>query len=304
MSETRFTIVFVLALLIGAGATFGVYKFVNAQRLASAQLGRIDTAPVVIASEEIGEGHAVEKSQLMVRYFPVDAIPEGSFADEDSLLDRVARSRIYPGEAITDWKLAPLGAQPGMEVKISPGHRAMAIRVSDIVGITGLIRPDSRVDVLVTMDAERGGRSQPIGKIILQNMRVLSVGTQMERGDPSKPIISSALTVEVTPVEAEVLAVAMNQGSLSLALRSYGDPDLSVTPGATRTQVLAGIAVLRPPPRPARRPQPQPVVTPEPEDEDNTRTVQVYRGTRLSEQEVDRDSTQADTTGTGGGGHQ
>jgi pilus assembly protein CpaB len=207
----------------------------------------------------------------------------------------VARSRIYPGEAVIDWKLAPLGAQPGMEVKISPGYRAMAIRVSDIVGITGLIRPDSRVDVLVTMDADRGGRSQPIGKIILQNMRVLSVGTQMDRGDPSKPIISSALTVECTPEEAEVLAVAMNQGSLSLALRSYGDPDLPVTPGATREQVLAGIAVVR-------RTQPPPVVTPEPEAD--TRTVQVYRGTRLSEQEVGRDTTKADTTGTGGGGHQ
>lgn len=304
MSETRFTIVFVVALLLGAGATFGVYKFVNAQRLASAQLGRIETAPVVIASEEIGEGHAVEKGQLVVRYFPLDAIPEGSFADEDSVVDRVARSRIYPGEAVIDWKLAPLGAQPGMEVKISPGYRAMAIRVSDIVGITGLIRPDSRVDVLVTMDADRGGRSQPIGKIILQNMRVLSVGTQMDRGDPSKPIISSALTVECTPEEAEVLAVAMNQGSLSLALRSYGDPDLPVTPGATREQVLAGIAVLRPrpTPRPVRRTQPPPVVTPEPEAD--TRTVQVYRGTRLSEQEVGRDTTKADTTGTGGGGHQ
>ncbi|NIN72186.1 MAG: Flp pilus assembly protein CpaB [Gemmatimonadetes bacterium] len=305
MSETRFTIVFVLALLLGAGASYGVYKFVNAQRLAAAQQGRMETTPVVIATAEIAEGHAVEPSQLAVRYFPNDAIPEGSFAVEDSVVARVARARIYPGEPVIDWKLAPVGAQPGMEVKITPGHRAMAIRVSDIVGITGLIRPDSRVDVLVTMDAQRGGRSQPIGKIILQNMRVLSVGTQMERGDPSKPIISSALTVEVTPEEAEVLAVAMNQGSLSLALRSYGDPDLPVTPGATREQVLAGIAVLRPrpTPRPVRRqPTPQPAVEPEPEAD--TRTVQIYRGTRLSEQEVGRDSTRADTTGTGGGGNQ
>lgn len=304
MSEKRFTIVFLLALLLGAGAAYGVYRFVSAQRLAAAQLGRIETAPVVVATKEIGEGYAVQADQLTTRYFPADAIPEGSFAEEDSVVARVARSRIYPGEPIIDWKLAPLGAQPGMEVKITPGMRAMAIRVSDIVGVTGLIRPDSRVDVLVTMDAQRGGRSQPIGKIILQNMRVLSVGTQMERGDPSKPIVSSALTVEVTPEEAEVLAVAMNEGTLSLALRSYGDPELPVTPGATTEQVLAGLTVLRPPqptPRPVRRSQPTPPVA-EPEPEANTRTVEIYRGTRRSEQEVGRDTARADTTGTGGRG--
>ena len=121
MSETRFTIVFVLALLLGAGAAYGVYKFVNAQRLAAAQAGRMETTPVVIATDEIAEGHAVERSQLVVRYFPDDAIPEGSFAVADSVVARVARSRIYPGEPVIDWKLAPLGAQPGMEVKMGNG---------------------------------------------------------------------------------------------------------------------------------------------------------------------------------------
>ncbi|MEE9244797.1 MAG: Flp pilus assembly protein CpaB, partial [Gemmatimonadota bacterium] len=237
------------------------------------------------------------ENELAVRYFPVSGIPDGSFAVVDSLVGRVARSRLYPGEAVLDAKLAPLGAQPGIEVKIALGYRAMAIRISDVVGRTGLVRPGSRVDVLVTISAEKARRSQPISKIILQNMRVLSVGTETERGDPSKPMISSAVTLEVLPEEAELLAIAMNEGTLSLALRSYGDRGNSTTPGATTEKVLAGVAVSKPQParRPARRspPRRQPtapvVVTPPP---DSTRVIEIYRGIRRSEEVVVKDSVE------------
>ena len=289
MSESRFTFVFILALVMGAAATYGVYKFINAQRLAAAQLGRIDTAAVVVLKSDVAEGAAIEKRDVEISYYPADAVPEGSYAELDSVVLRVARAHLYRGEPVLEYKLAPLGAQPGIEVKIARGYRGMAVRVSDIVGVTGLIRPDARVDVLVTMHVTRSGRQQPIGKIILQNMRVLSVGTQTERGDPSKPIISSAVTLEVTPTEAEVLAVAQSQGSLSLALRSYGDPDTPETTGATVDQVLAGISILQPKPRRVRPrpPQPQPVAT---EPESTTRTVEIYRAGRRSEEEVERDS--------------
>ncbi len=306
MNERRFTFIFLLSLLTGGAATYGVYRFVGAQKVASAQVGRIETAPVVVLAEEVSQGSALEASHLTLRYYPAEAIPGDVYTEVGGAVGRVARTRLYPGEPILERKLAPVGAEPGIEVKITLGQRAMVIRVSDVVGVAGFIRPESRVDVLVTMGARRGGGVQTIGKIILQNMRVLSVGTQTERSDQDKPNQSTAVTLEVTPEQAEILAVAMQAGSLSLALRTYGDPGTAVTYGATVQKLLAGIPgfgekpVQKPVKRPATRraSRASPVAAPPAQPMPSSHTVQIYRGTRLSEETFEKkDSVKADSGG-------
>ena len=297
MSERRFTLIFLVALLIGSLATYGVYRFVTAQKLASAQVGRIETGPVVVLAGHVSAGSALNETDLTQSYFPVEAIPAGSFSETASAVGRIARNALYPDEPLLESKLAPLGFQPGIEVKITPGHRAMPIRVTDVVGVTGLIRPESRVDVLAIMGARTAGLSQTVGKIFLQNMRVLSVGTQTERGDPKQPLTSTALTLEVTPEQAEIMAVAMNDGALSLVLRNFTDPDSAKTQGASTQMLLAGIPILKlsPKPKPKARSQPVRRPTPRPRPvtaapQPTSRTVQVYRGSRLSEEKVERDT--------------
>jgi pilus assembly protein CpaB len=191
-------------------------------------------------------------------------------------------------------------------VKITPGKRAMALRINDVAGISGFIQPNSRVDVMVTLANQAGGKQQQVAKLFMENMRVLSVGHEVQRDAQGKPINAATITLEVTPTEAERLAVATSQGSIQLVLRGYGDPDSIDTKGATSRDVLSQLrveqatpvrTVSRPAPRP-RRPEPEPtpppapVIVEAPPKRPDSLVVKIYRGAEVTQRKFDRnDST-------------
>ncbi len=304
MSEKGYTGVFLAALFVGVVATASVYQLVVRRTPMGTGEG-VTTVPVVVAASEISEGMLLSAPMLRVRPYMQEAVPRGAFTDIDSLAGRVARLPIFPGEAVLESKLAAVGAGAGLEVKIHPGNRAMAIPVNDHVGISGLIQPNSRVDVLVTLRPDRN-RSQRMAKVFLQNIRVLSVGQQMIRGDDGDPIAAKTVTLELTPAEAEMLAVAMNEGVLHLALRGFADSDSIRTTGATPLHVLAAANRIQTPRR-RRTPPPKKteIKTPPPPPPVETvpawMKVQIYRGRELTEQEVElEDSVEVrDTSSTG-----
>ncbi len=305
MAERRYTLVFVGAVLVAIAATFGVYRLLQATKESS----RVATVAVVVASRDIPEGHGVERAALSTNLWPVQAVPAGYFGSVDSVAGRVTRVTIFKGEAIVPGRLAPIGTGAGLEVKITPGKRAMAVRINDVVGISNLIQPNSRVDVMVTIgDANSGG--QRVAKLFMDNMRVLSVGTQVQRSEDGSINSATTATLEVTPDEAERLAVAMNQGSIQLVLRGYGDPENITTKGATSTDVLkqlrdgqvvappvARVPGPRPvPPRQAPPPVPKPVIVEAPAvikpSGSDSSTIHVIRGGKDTPQKVEKnDST-------------
>lgn len=304
MNEKGFTGVFLSALIIGAVATFSVYKLVVEQRVITVGSSQ-QMVPVVVAVEDLPEGAPLTATNVRVKRMSSDAAPVASFASMDSLMGRVTQLPIFAGEPIIEAKLAPIGSSAGLEVKIAPGKRAMAIPVNDHIAINGFIQPNSRVDVLVTLRS-KGGMTDQKAKVFLQNMRVLSVGQHLRRGDDGKPITASTVALEVSPEEAELLAVAMNEGVLSLALRGYADEDSVNTVGADAQSVLAAMRKYQP--RPSRpRPAPTPAPAPPVEAEQPAWTkVQIFRGSEMTERTVEsKDSTKAGGTKTspnGGGG--
>lgn len=286
MSERGFTGVFVGALLVGIVATVGVYRLL-VERGKTSDSDQITTVPVVIAATDIVEGALLASTDLRVTKYADDAVPEGAFAESDSVEGRVALIPIFAGEPVLESKLAPVGSAAGLEVKVQPGRRAMSMPVNEHVGINGLIQPNSRVDVLVTLSADRN-RSNRTAKLFLQNMRVLSVGQHLGRGEDGKPITASTVTLEVTPEEAELLAVAMNEGVMQLALRGFGDPDSVRTRGATSQHVLG----IYQPPRPARpkarpRPRPSPPRPSPMPQEPAAAKIQIFRGNNMTETTVE-----------------
>ncbi len=312
MFGDRYRLVLIVAIIVAAGATYGVFRVIGDMRASS----RIVTQPVVVAAVDIPEGGALTPDVLSVTQLPVAAVPAGAFPSPDSLAKRVARVAIYKGEAIVPGRLAPEGTSAGIEVKITPGKRAMAVRIDDVAGLSGLIQPNSRVDVLVTIqdqgvNATGNGR---VSKLFMSNMRVLSVGQQVDRGADGRPSGAATATLEVTPEEAERLAVAGREGSIQLVLRGYGDPAAVNTDGARPTDVLSQLRsgetrrVPEPserprqkPPAPAPTPAPAPVTPPKavvvPPNADSV-TVRIYRGGNMSQQKfVDKkDTVKRDTT--------
>jgi pilus assembly protein CpaB len=142
-------------------------------------------------------------------------------------------------------------------VKITPGKRAISVRIDDVAGLNGMIQPNSRVDVMVTIRDE--SRNVQVSKLFMSNMRVLSVGTISQVSADNRPISAPTATLEVTPIEAERLAIAQGEGRIQLVLRGYGDPDSIKTEGAKSADVLSqlrtGPAARIPEPvsRPAQR---------------------------------------------------
>jgi pilus assembly protein CpaB len=179
--------------------------------------------------------------------------------------------------------------------------RAMAVRINDVAGISGLVQPNSRVDVLVTIADPVTGRQQ--AKLFMENMRVLSVGTEIQRDAAGKPNAAGTATLAVTPDEAERLAIAMNTGSIQLVLRGYGDPAAISTTGANSADVLSQLrggrsVVIDPPaaPRPVQRsaprpaaPAPAPIVfrPPPPPPPPDSVVVNVYRSGKATPQKFD-----------------
>jgi pilus assembly protein CpaB len=157
-------------------------------------------------------------------------VPVGAYATLDSAANRVSRVSIFKGEAIVPGRLAPEGTAPGLEVKLTPGKRAYAVRINDVAGLAGMVQPNSRVDVMVVL-ADPNDGAKPMAKLFMENMRVLAIGDPRDDPDAVAPSSGAMATLEVTPDEAERLAIATAQGQIQLVLRGYGDPDSMTTLG-------------------------------------------------------------------------
>jgi pilus assembly protein CpaB len=292
MAERRYTLVFYIAVLVAAAATYGVYRAIETTK----ENNRVVTAQVVVAAQDIPEGHVIDKIALTTGQWPVQTLPAGAFSSVDSVVGRVTRVPVFQGEPIVPGRLAPAGTTGGLEIKIAPGKRAMSVKINDVAGISGLIQPNSRVDVLVNIRDDRSAKETQVAKLFMENMRVLSVGQQVTRGDDGKPINATTATLEVTPEEAERLAIAMGQGSIALVLRGYGDPDSIKTKGATSSDVLSQLRdgrLVELTPKPADPPRhhasapppppPPPVIVQVAPRAPDSLTVQVYRGSAMSQ---------------------
>jgi pilus assembly protein CpaB len=86
-----------------------------------------------------------------------------------------------------------------------------------------MVQPNSRVDIMVVINDPEQGKQ--VAKLFMENMRVLAIGVAPERAQDGRPITAGVASIEVTPEQAERLAIAASQGSLQLVLRGYGDPN-------------------------------------------------------------------------------
>ncbi|WP_343655079.1 Flp pilus assembly protein CpaB [Paraburkholderia caribensis] len=219
------------------------------------------TTKVVIASADMSLGQRVSPDMLKVSDWPAGSVPAGTFNDVKKLEGRVLKTSLARGEPVLEAKLSPVGTVGGLSAVINEGKRAITVRVNDVIGVAGFALPGNYVDILVNTekdnkDGTATGRDQNISKIVLEKILVLAVAQEAGR-DETKPKVVDAVTLEVTPEQAEKIDLARSIGSLSLVLRNQVDPQDATTAGATKASLLRiPVAV---PPAPAA-PAPKPVV--------------------------------------------
>ena len=165
--------------------------------------------------------------------------------------DRVLKTSVQRGEAILSSKLAPVGSGGGLSAVIANGKRAMTVRVNDVVGVAGFALPGNYVDILVNaqQDTAKGGDTRQITKTVLENVLVLAVAQEAGRDD-TKPKVVNAVTLELSPADAEKIDLARNVGTLSLVLRNQIDKVSVQTTGITKSQLLLDDTARETPPPP------------------------------------------------------
>ncbi|HEY9503240.1 MAG TPA: Flp pilus assembly protein CpaB [Pyrinomonadaceae bacterium] len=247
MRNKRLILALTGAVLCGLVAVMLVTRY-----LANVQAYTKDLNNVVVAKMEIPLGAKIAVENLTLAPIPNGSAPEGAFRKLEEVVGRVAITPIGVREPITKMKLAPEGIGAGLPAVIPEGYRAMTVKVDDVVGVSGFVMPGSYVDVVAvivpvnTAQAAQG----PISKIVLQNIKVLASGAKIDSPENQRePSDVKAVTLQVTPEQAEKLVLAANESKLQLVMRNYGDQEDTQTKGANKATLLGGESV-RPDPGP------------------------------------------------------
>src|SRR5687767_3324687 len=237
MRNKRFFIVLVGALIFGVLAAVSVSRYLSSAQAYTKNLNKIAVAKVAIPL-----GSKIIPEQIMVVPFPKESTPDGAFESPEKLAGRVAVVNIAAREPITEARLAPEGTAAGLSAIIPEGYRAMTVKVDDAAGISGFIMPGAMVDVVVTIDPREGsGMQDPISKIVLQNIKVLANGQNIDKPENEREANSvKAVTLQVTPEQAEKLALASSEGKLQLMMRNQVDQGDEQTPGVNKRGLLSG----------------------------------------------------------------
>jgi pilus assembly protein CpaB len=234
--------------------------------LSNVQAYTKDLGNVVVAKTEIPLGEKITADHLALAPIPNGSAPEGVFRKLDDVVGRVAITPIGGKEIITKLKLAPEGTGGGLSAVIPEGFRAMTVKVDEVVGVSGFLMPGSYVDVvavIVPLTAQGVETQGPISKIVLQHIKVLASGEKIDSPENQRePSTAKAVTLQVTPEQAEKLVLAANEGKLQLVMRNYSDKEDTQTTGANKKTLLSGDSIISEPPPPSEHQIKAPVKRP------------------------------------------
>lgn len=233
------------AFIVAALASFIVFRLVGRQVNYNASRRAVK---VVVAARDLGIGVLIKASDLTSGEFVGEA-PKGAVLKPDTAIGRGVVSPIYTGEPLNDKRLALTGSGGGLAATIPPGMRACAVKVNDVVGVAGFVVPGMRVDVLISGNpagTDTAGGSKV--RTLLQNIEVLSAGTNFQPDVEGKPVQVQVVNLLVTPEQAELLSLASNNDTrIQLVLRNPTDQQ-QVSPPGIEMAKLFGAPAAKPTP--------------------------------------------------------
>ena len=251
MNPNKRLIFLVLALAVAGTVSFLTFKMVMKKPEAAPEVSKVETGLVAVAARDLDRGAELVREDIILVPFLKTSIPQGSLSNTETLVGRTLVQSVRKTELLLESKLAPTDAKSGgMAVIVTPGKRAMAVKVDKVIGVSNFLKPGHFVDVLVSIKKEddkkkRGEVDEFMTKIVLENILVLSSGPQLAESDKKDAKDYDVVTLEVDPEEAEKLGLALTRGKIQLALRNYSDKEDELTRGATVTNLLASYQIPR-----------------------------------------------------------
>jgi pilus assembly protein CpaB len=271
----RLITILLTAFVIACICTYFVAKVVSGMATASK---KPNTTTVIAASSDLKLGTLIAKGDLTTMEI-AGAVPKDAIFKPEDAIGRGVVADIYQGEPILNSRLAPIGSGGGLAATIPPGMRACAVKVDDVVGVSGFATPGMRVDVLISGnppgDQNSATTTGPKVKTLLQNIQVLSAGTDIQKDAQGKPKPVQVVNLMVTPDQAEILSLATSEEKIQLVLRNPLDTQIAQPPGTVVRNLFAD---KNPAPVKGR---PAPVVV---HKAPSTYTIEVINGSVRSDQ--------------------
>jgi len=235
----RLLTILLIAFVIAGVCAWLVYRLVGVRIAASKPMA---TTQVVAAAKDIPLGAVLTKADLTTITIAGSA-PKGTILKMDEAVGRGVISEIFEGEPILESRLAGIGSGGGLAPTIPQGMRACAVRVDEVVGVAGFVIPGSRVDVLVSGNPPGPTNSQGVQtQTLLQNIQVLSAGTDIQKDAEGKPQQVQVVNLLVTPEQAETLSLASNTLKIQLVLRNPLDTQMAKVPPTAMSNIFTSTA--------------------------------------------------------------
>ena len=228
--------ILLIAFAIAAGCSYIVFRLVGSRLSGTRQT----TTRVIAAATDIKLGSVLRDADLTTIEI-TGTLPKGAILKKEQVIGRGVISNLYLGEPILESRLAAPGSGGGLAATIPQGMRATAVRVNEVVGVAGFVTPGMRVDVLITGNPPGVTASTGQGSLVrtlLQNIEVLSAGTDIQRDAEGKPLQVQVVNLLVTPTQAEILSLASAETHIQLVLRNPLDTKLDKPPGTATAQLF------------------------------------------------------------------
>ncbi len=226
----RNTVLLVCALSLGGLAALGARGYISAPDRARARrlTPRQAMAQVVVAKRDLGKGDPVSGETMAIRELPRDHLPASAVPPErfEQFVGARLSVAMRAGEPLLQGSLEGADVST-FSAKVREGIRAMTIAVDEINSLSGMLQPGDRIDLMLSVRMP-GGATVPMPQEVtgplMQDLRVLATGRQVRPGgDERQGRTYTAITVEVTPIQAQKLVVAQRSGKLTAMLRNPQD---------------------------------------------------------------------------------
>jgi len=212
----RLLVILLVALVVASVSSYVIVRMVGNNLSAAKPL---PSSPMIVAARDVKIGTILAAAD--VKTVNVTGLtPQGAITQAKDAIGRGVISNIYSGEPVLDSRLAPMGSGGGLAATIKTGMRACAVRVDEVVGVAGFVTPGMHVDVLISGVPPNSSGQDTQTRTLLQNIEVLSAGTDIQKDAEGKPQQVQVVNLLVTPEQAQILALAANQMKIQLVLRN------------------------------------------------------------------------------------
>ncbi len=243
-----------IALVFGAISVFVANIWLNNRvnpqaPLVVTEAAIVETSTIVVAARDLVFGESLNSDSLREIPWPKASIPDGAYAKIAPLLadgNHIVLTSVSPNEPILKWKISGAGARASLSAIVTPGMRAVAMRINDVAGVGGFVLPGDRVDILYTRNGNNGNEAERFTTtdVLLQNVRVLAID-QIADQKKSDPQLGKVATVEVAAFDGEKITLAQTTGSLSLTLRSAGSVDAAPARRVVEQELVSSPSVYQ-----------------------------------------------------------